>query len=217
MQSRGKPLDQLKKLFSQKKCWTIDELHQAFTYSIISIRGFLKQVGYFSSFTHNSKWYTLSSIPAFDRNGLWFHEAIGFSKHGNLKKSILYFINKSPKGLSAKQLAEILSIPCHAVLNHMFKSGDIDRFKGKRDFIYLSSVPEKNKWQLARLQSQVVEVSEPQKLIAQTAVYVLIEFIKHPHASFAELSRFVAKRQVIATPEQIAHFFEEHDLKKTQL
>ena len=108
MQVRDKPLKQLERLFSQKKCWRIDELHQLLNYSIISIRGFLKQVGYFSSFTHNNKWYTLSYLPVFDKNGLWFYEAIGFSKHGNLKKSILYFINKSPKGLSAEQLAELL-------------------------------------------------------------------------------------------------------------
>lgn len=216
MQVRDKPLAQLEKLFSQEKCWRIDELHQSINYSIISIRGFLKQVGYFSSFTHNSKWYTLSSIPAFDKNGLWFYEAIGFSKHGNLKKSILYFINKSPKGLSAKQLAELLLTPCHAVLNHMFKSGYINRFRGKADFIYLCAHPEKNRRQLALLQSQVAEESEPQKLSAQTAVYVLIEFIKHPQACFAELSKAVAKRQVIATPQQIVRFFEEHDLKKTQ-
>lgn len=217
MQVRDKPLEQIERLFSQKKCWRIDELHRSLNYSIISIRGFLKQVGYFSSFTHNSKWYTLSSIPAFDKNGLWFHEAIGFSKHGNLKKSILYFINKSPKGLSAKQLAEILSTPCHAVLNHMFKSEGIDRFKGKTDFIYLCAHPEKNKRQLARLHSQVDEAKEPQKLSAQTAVYVLIEFIKQPQACFTELSKAVAQRQVIATPQQIARFFKEHDLKKTQI
>jgi hypothetical protein len=216
MQVRGKPLEQLEKLFSQKKCWRIDELHQLLHYSVISIRGFLSQVGYFSSFTHNSKWYTLSYLPVFDKNGLWFYEAIGFSKHGNLKKSILYFINKSPAGLSAKQLAELLLTPCHAVLNHMFKSGDIDRVRGKTDFIYLCAHPEKNRRQLVLLQPKIFEESEPQKLSAQTAVYVLIEFIKHPQVSFAELSKAVAKRQVIATPQQIACFFEEHDLKKTQ-
>jgi hypothetical protein len=212
---RGKPLVQIEKLFWQQKCWTIEQLHQTLNYSIISVRGFLKQIGYFSSFTHNSKWYTLSSIPDFDNNGLWFHENIGFSKHGNFKESILYFINKSPKGLSAKQLAEILSTPCHAVLNHMYKSGAIDRFKYKTDFIYLSSASEKNKRQLVRLQSQFVDVSAPQKLSAQTAVYVLVEFIKQPEASFEELSKAVAKKQVIATPKAIARFFEEHDLKKT--
>ena len=99
----------------------------------------------------------------------------------------------------------------------MFKSGDIDRFRGRADFIYLCAHPEKNRRQLVRLQSQVVEQSKPQKLSAQTAVYVLIEFIKRPQSSFAELSKAVAKRQVIATPQQIARFFEEHDLKKTQM
>ena len=214
MRMQGEPLVQIEKLFSQQKCWTIKELHQNLNYSIISVRGFLKQTGYFSSFTHNSKWYTLSSIPDFNKNGLWFYNDIGFSKHGNLKENILYFINRSHQGLSAKQLAGILSRACHPVLNHMYKNDTIERFKGGTEFIYVSSVPEKNKRQLARLHSQVVEVNARQKLSAQTAVYVLVEFIKQPQASFEELSKAVAKKQVIAAPKAIASFFEEHDLKK---
>ena len=184
-------------------------------YSAISIRRFLKQVGYFSSFTHNSKWYTLSSIPEFDKNGLWFYNQIGFSSHGNLNENIVHFINKSSHGLSAKQLAEILSIPCHAVLNHMYKSGAIDRFKSTSDFVYLSSADKRKKQQLMRLQSQTVTVSAPQELNPQTAVYVLVEYIKNPQSSYDELSNAVAKRQVIATPKAIARFFDKHDLKKT--
>jgi hypothetical protein len=209
------PLRQLESLFSQQNCWTIEQLCQSLDYSAISVRRFLKQVGYFSSFTHNSKWYTLSSIPSFDRNGLWFYDTIGFSKHGNLKQNIVYFIDKSTQGLSAKQLGEILSTPCHAVLNHMYKTGVIDRFKAKAEFVYISSAPRKNKRQLGRLQLQNIPESSPQKLNAQTAVHVLVEYIKNPQASFEELSRAVANRQLIATPKAIGRFFEEHDLKKT--
>lgn len=204
----------LEMLFYQQCCWTIEKLSKELNYSTISVRRFLKQIGYFSGFTHNSKWYTLSSLPGFDKNGLWFYDDIGFSRHGNLKENILYFINRSHQGLSAKQLAEILKTPCRPVLNHMYKSGAVDRFKNKADFIYLSTVSEKNKRQLLRLHSQFVEISAPQKLSAQTAVYVLVEFIKQPQASFEELSQAVAKKQVIATPTAIARLFEEHDLKK---
>jgi len=30
----------------------------------------VKKIGYYSSFTHNGKWYTLQDIPEFDTNGL---------------------------------------------------------------------------------------------------------------------------------------------------
>lgn len=214
MQKQLKAKERLKQLFEQKQCWTIDELCRSLGYAAISIRRFLKQLGYFSSFTHNSKWYTLGSVPTFNKDGLWFCDGIGFSKHGNLKQTIIYFINRSPQGLSAKQLAEKLSMPCHAVLNHLHKNGMIERFKSEKEFVYLSKDENKKTQQLAHLQLRIDKARKPQSLSAQAAVYVLAEFIKHPQASFAELSRAVAKKQLIATPEAIARLFEEHDIKK---
>jgi hypothetical protein len=220
MQQQAEPRERLQQLFVRRKCWTIDELVRQLDYSAISVRRFLKDVGYFSSFTHNSKWYTLNAIPIFDEYGLWFYDKIGFSKHGNLKKTILHFVTKSPQGLSAKQLAERLSIPCHAVLNHMHKNGVIDRFKSQTAFIYLALDENTKNRQLTRLQSSrpigiAVRHPEVSGLGAPAAVYVLVELIKHPQASLVELSQAVAKKQVIATPEAIARFFAAHDLKKT--
>ena len=216
MQSKVELQERLLPLFAQRKCWTIEELMHELDYAAISVRRLLKQVGYFSSFTHNNKWYTLKSIPVFDKYGLWFYENIGFSKNGSLKKTILYFIAKSPQGLSAKQLAERLSIPCHAVLNHLYKRGAIDRFKSDKEFVYLAIDEKVKSRQLGRLQgSHPVETRHPESLSAQAAVHVLVEFIKRPGASVVELSQAVAKKQVIASPEAIARFFEEHNLKKT--
>ena len=212
-----KPLEQLKQLFVQQNCWTIQQLDQAMDYSIISIRRFLKEIGYYSSFTHNSKWYTLDTIPSFDKNGIWFHGEIGFSKHGNLKQNIIYFVNRSRQGLTANQVADILSIPCHAVLTHMYKSKTIDRFKGRGTYVYISSIPKRRMQQLRHLQTCPSIAGQVQKLSAHSAVYVLIEYIKRPEATFEELSKAVAKNQIMATPEMIACFFKEHDLKKTSL
>lgn len=216
MPSTIEPQERLLPLFTQRKCWTIEELMHELDYAAISVRRLLKQVGYFSSFTHNNKWYTLKSIPVFDQYGLWFYENIGFSKNGSLKKTILYFIAKSPQGLSAKQLAERLSIPCHAVLNHLYKRGAIDRLKSDREFVYLAIDEKIKSRQRERLHaSQPVEPRPPESLSAQAAVHVLVEFIKHPQASWVELSQAAAQKQVLASPEAIARFFEEHALKKT--
>ena len=83
------PQDRVVQLFNQKKCWTIEGLTRSLDYSIISIRRFLKDIRYYSSFTHNSMWYTLHTIPLFNKRGLWFYQQIAFSKHGNLKQTIL--------------------------------------------------------------------------------------------------------------------------------
>ena len=216
MQKQTTGANQLKELFAQKTCWTMDDLCHSLGYAAISIRRFLKLLGYYSSFTHNSKFYTLSNIPTFNKNGLWFCGQVGFSKHGNLKQTILHFINHSSQGLSAKELEEKLSMHCHAVLNHLYKHNQIDRFKRKREFVYLSTDSVTNRQQLTGLQRCMKQLQKPEKdLSAQAAVYVLAEFIKNPNASYDELSRAVAKKQIIAKPQAIARLFEQHDIKKT--
>ena len=211
------PQDRLRQLFDQKKCWTIEGLTRSLNYSTISIRRFLKNIGYYSSFTHNSMWYTLHTITSFNKRGLWFYQGIGFSKHGNLKQTILNFVNKSPQGLTAKELLEILLIPCHPVLNQMYKKNQIDRFNTQRGYVYLSTEHQKRQRQLHRLHSQLIRANELESLNAQAAVYVLVEYIKHPEASVDELSKAVEKREVKASPEAITRLFKEHDLKKTPM
>jgi hypothetical protein len=180
---------------------------------LISIRRFLKVIGYYSSFTHNSKWYTLRSIPSFDKNGIWFYQDIGFCKHGNLNQTIGRFIDKSFQGLTAKDLFNILSVPCHPVLNQMYKKEKIDRFNTPKGFVYLSVSESKKRLQLKRLQV-LTPPKKIESLNPQTAVYVLVEFIKDPKASFFELSVAVEKKGVKASQQAVAQLFKDYDLKK---
>jgi len=209
------PQDRVVQLFDQEKCWTIEGLTRSLNYSTISIRRFLKDIGYYSSFTHNSMWYTLHTVPLFDKRGVWFYQEIGFSKHGNLKQTIVNFVNKSPQGLTAKEIFDILLVPCHPVLNQMYKKKQIDRFSTQRGFVYLSFDDKKRQRQFNRLQLKLIPAKKVQPLTPQASVYVLVEFIKRPDASFVELSKAVEKRKVRASPEAIAMLFKEHDLKKT--
>jgi len=162
-------------------------------------------------------WYTLHGIPLFNKRGLWFYQEIGFSKHGNLKQTILNFVNQSPQGLTAKEIFDILLVPCHPVLNVMYKSKQIDRFSTQRGFVYLSIDDKKRQRQFNRLQFKLIPAKRIQPLTPQAAVYVLAEFIKRPGASFVELSEAVEKREVKASPEAIAILFKEHELKKTPI
>ena len=214
MAKRNDTQNQLAELFKAKKCYTIEELSHRLNYSLISIRRFLKVIAYYSSFTHNSKWYTLRSIPSFDKNGIWFYQDIGFCKHGNLNQTIGCFINKSFQGLTAKDLFNILSVPCHAVLNQMYKKKKIDRFNTPKGFVYLSVSESKKRLQLKRLQV-LTPPKKIERLNPQTAVYVLVEFIKNPKASFFELSAAVNKKGVKASQQAIAQLFKDYDLKKS--
>ena len=214
MANRTDAHSQLAELFNQEKCYTIDQLSRRLNYSLISIRRFLKVMGYYSSFTHNSKWYTLRSIPSFDNNGIWFYQDIGFCKHGNLNQTIGRFIDKSFQGLTAKDLFNILSVPCHPVLNQIYKKKKIDRFNTPKGFVYLSVSESKKRLQLNRLQ-MLTPPKKIERFNPQTAVYVLVEFIKNPKASFFELSVAVKKKGVKASQQAIAQLFKDYDLKKS--
>jgi len=215
MVKKSAPQKGLLELFDKNKCMTIQELSKSLDYSMISIRRFMKDIGYYSSFTHNSKWYTLLSIPSFNEDGLWFYRSIGFSMHGNLNQTIVHFINNSERGLTAKDLQDILFVPSHPVLTLMYKKEQIDRFRTTKGFVYLSIIEDKKIQQLERLQSSVISTSKKiQRLTPQSAVYVLVEFIKHPHASFSQISNAVGKKQINAPVEAISQLFKDHGIKK---
>ena len=99
-----------------KPCWKIDSLVGELHYSIPSVRRFLNDVGYYSSFTHNGGWYTLRSLPHFGTDGLWFRDDIGFSRAGSLSKTLIELTSRSPSGMTAEALGKKLRSRCHAVL-----------------------------------------------------------------------------------------------------
>ncbi len=143
--------DRLAKLLSRRKCWLLAELAVALDCALITVRRLLKEVGYFRSYTHNGKWYTLSTTPRFDSDGFWRHKGIGFSKQGSLTEAIRYLIGRSPVGLSARELGEKLQHPCHAVLTILHKAGEIDRIKIGGEFRYLSTKERTNRRQRAQV------------------------------------------------------------------
>src|SRR6056297_2773238 len=109
------PNQKLISAFQENKCWMIQPLAERMNYSIPSIRRFLAKTGYFSSFTHNGKWYTLASIPRFNSSGLWFYKDIGFSRHGALTSTLVELVDASMSGMTAEQLGKMLRCRCHGV------------------------------------------------------------------------------------------------------
>jgi len=209
------PTEQLKKMFDRRPCWILADLARSLDYALISVRRFLLQIGYFRSYTHNGKWYTLRSTPRFNHDGLWRHRDIGFSKHGSLTATIGHLVERSPAGLSARQLAQKLQHPCHAVLTHLHQDGELDRLKVQGEFRYLS-IPAPLNRQQRQSALAAAPPSPASSLSTQAAVLVLVEYIKNPALSFQEVAvRLRLQGSPEITPENIDRFFAEHGLKKT--
>jgi len=212
---QARSADRLARLFARRKCWLLAELAKALDCALITARRLLKEVGYFRSYTHNGKWYTLATTPRFDRDGIWRHKGIGFSKQGSLTAAIQYLIGRSPAGLSARELGDKLQHPCHAMLTILHKAGEIDRIKIGGEFRYLSTKGRTNRRQRAQvLLEQKPEAPAP--LSAQAAVFVLVEYINNPELSFEQIACNVQQqKQITVTKESIRCFFKEQGVKKT--
>ena len=197
-------------LFKQHPCWMIGPLSQQMDYSIPSTRRFLAQNGYYSSFTHNGRWYTLRSIPRFSREGLWFYHDIGFSRAGSLTRTLVALIDASLAGMSAEALGKKLRCRCHSVLVGLYRRGLVQRQRQGRANVYLASNA-----RTAEAQRRVLEAPVAAVLPAEIAVMVLAEFIRKPSAEPAELARRVSARAAVRIKaDQIRALFAQHGLKK---
>jgi len=210
-----KPSQRLIAFFTKNPCWMIEPLAAEMHYSIPSVRRFLAETGYYSSFSHNGGWYTLRSIPRFGREGLWFYRDIGFSRLGTLTKTLIELTTRSAAGMSAEQLGEKLRCRCHSVLVHLYRHGRLQREKWGRSYVYFASDPH-----TAESQRRALVMQKPRhggaQFPAEIAVVLLVEFIHSPESSFDQLAKKIAaSKNVTVDVEQIERFFDQHGLKKT--
>ena len=187
------PRQSLVSLFADQPCWKIQPLAAELRYSIPSVRRFLTEVGYYSSFTHNGGWYTIRSIPRFGRDGLWFYDDIGFSRVGSLTKTLIDLTARSSAGMTAEQLGEKLHCRCHSILVQLCRQGKLQRQKLARSYVYIAVDPD-----TAAIQRQALAMLSlpPAQLPAEIAVLVLAEFIRNPGSSFQQLAHALAAKGV---------------------
>jgi hypothetical protein len=206
-----KPSERFSTLFLEQPCWRIEPLAAELRYSIPSVRRFLAQVGYYSSFTHNGGWYTLRSIPRFGRDGLWFYSDIGFSRAGSLTNTLVELTTRSAAGMTAEQLGAKLRCRCHSVLVQLCRQGRLQRQKIGHAHVYLALDPG-----IAAVQRQSVESLSVVQLPAEIAVLILVEFIRNPDSSFEQLAKAISRdKGVTVKAAQIERLFDRYGLKKT--
>ena len=197
-------------IFEKQSCWMIKPLAAKLDYSIRSVQRFLTAVGYYRSFTHNGGWYTLRSIPKFDRDGLWFYNDIGFSRVGNMTDTLVELTCKSLQGITAEELGEKLHCRCHSVLVRLIRDAKLQRLKRGRSHIYIAKDAD-----ITVIQQKATTVPNV-KLPAEIAVLVLVQFINDPGLSFVQLAKFISHSSKVAvSAAQIETLFSRLGVKKT--
>jgi len=198
--------------FRRQKIITIAQLVQWLKCSVITARRRLKNWQSYTSINKNGRYYTLPQIPVFDENGLWKYRTVFFSKHGNLKQTIVALITESEKGLSAVEIAKLVDlVPNSSFLSRIKSAAGIKREKHQGRFIYLSDHPQiysRQKQRRASRQPAVGFLSDSQ------AVEILVELIKHPDFGIEQLSAKVSKPGKQIDPAMVRRFLRFHDLLK---
>ena len=198
--------------FRRQKIITITQLVHWLKCSVITARRRLKNWQSYTSINNNGRYYTLPQIPVFDENGLWKYRTVFFSKHGNLKQTIIALITESDKGLSAVEIAEFVDlVPNSSFLSRFKSEPGVRREKHQGRFIYLSDHPEiysRQKQRRASRQRAVGFLSDSE------AVEILVHLIKYPDIGIEQLAAKVSKPGKQVVPAMIRRFLGFHDLLK---
>lgn len=166
------------------------------------------------SYNRNGSYYTLPDIPAFDAHGLWRYRGVFFSKFGNLPETFAELVARSPAGLTASEVGELLGLRPSSFLWSLRDHQALSRQKHMGRYLYLSSSPARNRAQ--RRQRELMSGAGRLPTDAE-AVAILMETIKHPDLDHEALSRRLEKQKVFVEPAVIDGFFLRHNLtvKKT--
>jgi hypothetical protein len=130
----------LRKHLRRYKIATLPELKQALgTTSDVTVFRKLKALDYRSSYTHRGRYYALVETARFNDAGLWSHDDVWFSRFGSLLATVEAFVNPSPRGWFADELAEALHAEVQDPLHDLVAAGRLARAEVAARFLYVSS------------------------------------------------------------------------------
>lgn len=197
----------------ESKVFDIGDLTSLLTCSVPNARLKLKQWQAYTSYNQNGRYYTLPHVPQFNDNGLWHYKSIAFSRHGNLKKTVIHLVSASSAGLSGKQLGEILGLSPRSFLHHFRNYPGIHREKHDGVFIYFSAIDQVYKKQLQERKSiagrsAIVTLADPE------AILILVAIIREHGISAEEIAALPESKKSKIKLSTITGFMAYHGLLK---
>ncbi|MBU2647544.1 hypothetical protein KKI24_22745 [bacterium] len=150
----------LKKLLWEKKAATMSDLKSALDTDVnMTVFRKLKELSYITSCSHSGRYYTLSDIPDFDKDGLWQYNSIIFSIHGTLLNTVKAFIDGSQSGYTVGELKRILKVDVKEPLLTLFRKKQLYRKKVLDRYVYFAADPQIKKHQLLHRSEQQSETT----------------------------------------------------------
>lgn len=198
--------------FKEHKVLTIAELSAQLGFSIATVRRRLKEWGTLSSYNHSGSFYTLPSIPQFNKKGLWKYDGAFFSKYGTLKNTVIHLVETSPRGLSNGELEEILQVNPNSYLPQCRELAGVKREKHRREVVYFSA--EQQEYQQQKRKRFPPEPTTPKLPPDAISIIIMVLLVKNPDSTPSELAQMLLRDGYPITVDMIEDLLEFHGLKK---
>ena len=186
------------------------------TRSRMSVFRRLREIGYFSSYTHTGRYYTLADIPEFDEYDLWRYEAIGFSRWGTLRATVAHRVESAPSGCTHAELEALLRVRVYNTLLALVRAGEVRREAAGGTYVYLSVDESRAAQQFDARRQEFAGGVERLSLPAQELVVLILVEVLHGSEGLAAASvvagRLAARGQEVAL-EQVERVYEHFGLE----
>jgi hypothetical protein len=197
-------------------------LAQQLDCSTKTVQRALAKVGYFNSINHNATFVTLKDVPDFDQRGIWTHQAVHFSEHGNLPQTLCWLVEQAPGGCTVHELEQLAGTRVHNHVSRLVREGKLARFFQERKVVYLAADSRRREAQMqVRREAESVpsaaidDTDVPPGLDAVTVIRVLVRLLERPNASVASVARTLQARNVAIHADQIRQILDFYGLKIT--
>jgi hypothetical protein len=207
----------LRGLFRTRLIAELGALFEALdTRSRMSVFRRLREIGYFSSYTHMGRYYTLADIPDFDECGLWRYQAVGFSRFGTLKATVAHHTEAAEAGCTHAELEGLLGVRLYNTLLRLEQAGEIRREMISGTYVYVSVDEERASRQLEVRHRLDAEVGLPQGLPPSEVVLLVLVETLHASEGLPSASVVAARLTAHGEPveaEQVERVYEHFGLE----
>jgi len=188
------------------------------TKSRMSVFRRLSAMGYLTSYTHAGRFYTLRNLPTFDRDGLWCHQGICFSRLGSLKATVPCIVENADAGKTQHELQVRLQVRVHNTLLDLVQEKRIGRETWAAQYLYVSVDEVRAEAQLTLRRTQPGTAFEAAAEVTASAVIdVLLDLVRSTgvQVDASRVAERLNARGIVVTPGQVEDIFSRHGVKKT--
>lgn len=159
MQPQKVTKEEVVMFFKKHRVVTWEQLTSEFNITKQALQKKMAGHPHLTSLNQNRQYLALQEfIGETNQYGIWRHNGIVISIHGNTPKTLTHLINTSNCGLSTKQMEQITSVMCRSILLKLLKQGVVTRIKEGFNYIYLSAETDVRKSQLENRELEPLEI-----------------------------------------------------------